>query len=312
MEIIIILLIVLLFVWLSSGFCCFYIACRRGKEIDWLDPAAVKQSSYAPYVDLIQNSHQWLETIGAEDLYIDSGDGLRLHGVWVPYDDARGTIILAHGYHSTKFVDFGKVMSMYHGLKLNVLMIDQRCHGLSEGRFITFGIKESEDLLSWVEYHNHRFGDQPIILSGLSMGASTALFLADHVHLPSNVAGIIADCGFSSPAAIIGKVFRDILHFSPGIILWSADLWARLLAGVSLYSKDSCKSLAATNLPVFLIHGKADDFVPWEMTQQAYDACKSDKEILLVESAGHGLSFLEDKDLYVQMIQDFLDRNLHL
>ena len=166
-------------------------------------------------------------------------------------------------------------------------------------------------MLRWIQWHNQQLATTPVILSGLSMGASTVMFLADHPELPGNVKGMIADCGFVTPAEIIGKVFRDMLHFSPGIILRSADLWARALAGFSLYAKDSRKTLAATQIPVFLIHGKADSYVPYEMTQQAYDACSSEKQLLLVEGAEHGLSFLEDTERYIQMIQKFLDQNLH-
>lgn len=310
MGILITCLGIALVLWLLVGFICFYIACRRGKEIRWLEPEAVAKTAYAPYVELIRNSCDWLQKNAAQDVYITSHDDLRLHGTWIPCENSRGTIILAHGYRSTMLVDFGKVMAFYHTLGLNVLMIDQRCHGASEGRYITFGVRESEDVLRWITWHNQQFAACPVILSGLSMGASTVMFLADHSSLPDNVVGLIADCGFSSPAAIIKKVFRDIMHFSPGGILWSADIWARLLAGFSLYEKDSCTALAHTKLPVALIHGKADDFVPYEMTLQAFDACNSTKELLIAEGAGHGLSFLKEKERYIQMLQDFLDRNL--
>ena len=148
-----------------------------------------------------------------------------------------------------------------------------------------------------------------MILSGLSMGASTMLYLADE-KLPNNVKGIIADCGFTSPKAIISSVFRAVTHLPVFPSLWAADLFARVFAGFRLSEKDTQRSLKDSKLPVLMVHGVADGFVPCEMTQKGYDACTGKKQLLLVEGADHGVSFLVDKERYTQMVTDFLKENL--
>ena len=93
--------------------------------------------------------------------------------------------------------------------------------------------------------------------------------------------------------------------------MWAADLFSRVIAGFSLYERDTRKSLQKSRLPVLLIHGKGDDFVPCEMTEQAYAACTSEKEMFLVEEAGHAISYLFDTPGYRKRVMDFLRKYMN-
>lgn len=294
---------------LISGAYVFVLACVRRKELPWMVEEELKKTSYGKYYQCIVSSDAWLKCNDAQDVYITSKDGLRLHGYWVPADNPRGTILLAHGYRSTMLVDFGIAYPFYHALGFNILVPHQRAHGQSEGKFITFGVKESEDMVCWIEFHNRTFGEHQMVLSGMSMGASTVLFLADQ-KLPENVKCIIADCGFTSPWAILDKVYRSVVHLPSGPSLLAADLFAKIFANFSLKEKDTRCVLKNAKLPVFMIHGLEDDFVPSNMTRQGYDACAGRKKLLLVEGAGHGVSFLVDKTTYTTQIISFLEETL--
>lgn len=309
MAIILWILVGIFLLVVFSGAYVFVLACVRRKELPWMVEEEIKKTSYAKYYNCILASDAWLKGHHAQDVYVTSKDGLKLHGYWIPAENPRGTILLAHGYRSTILVDFGLAYAFYHALGMNILVPHQRSHAESEGRFITFGVKESEDMKCWIDYHNKTYGDQQMILSGLSMGASTMLYLADQ-ELPENIKCIIADCGFTSPKAILDKVYRSVVHLPSGPSLWAADLFARLFAGFSLNEKDTRKILKNAKLPVMMIHGLSDDFVPSYMTQQGYDACCGQKEILLVEGAGHGTSFLVDKENYTKRIIAFLEKHL--
>lgn len=293
----------------SVGYYVFVKACLRRKELPWMVEEEIKKTGYGKYYQCIVTSDGWLKEHNAQDVYINSTDGLKLHGYWIPVDNPRGTILLAHGYRSTFLVDFGLAFVFYHSLGMNILVPNQRSHGESEGKYITFGVKESEDMKCWINFHNNTFGNHQMILSGLSMGASTMLYLADQ-KLPQNVKCIIADCGFTSPKAILDEVFRSVVHIPSGPFLWSADLFARQFADFSLSQKDTRKVLAEAKLPVLMIHGLEDDFVPCDMTQQGFDACNGNKELLLVESAGHGTSFLLNKKMYTETVIAFLEKYL--
>lgn len=299
----------LFFLVVFSGVYVFWSACWRKKERPWLDAEALKGTPYEKYINLIQKSHQWLADHHAQDVYVESAEGLRLHGLWIPVENAKGTILFAHGYKSTFLVDFGRALSLYHNLGYNLLLPEQRAHGQSEGKIITFGVKESDDMLKWLEMHNRVLGQYQVILSGMSMGASTMMYVADR-SLPDNVKGIIVDCGFSSPAAIISAVFTKITKLPAIPVIWIADLCARLFGGFSLYACDSYKTLSKNRLPIIMVHGKEDHFVPCVMSEQGFAHCTGEKQLLLVEGAGHGLSFLFATEAYVQMVEKFMEDHI--
>ena len=285
----------------------FFAACGKHREIHWLDEAEISRTPYGQFYPHVKKAYQWLTDHNARDLYIRSADGIKLHATWIPADHPRGTVLLVHGYHSCIYTDHGLALEPYHDLGMNILMPDHRGHGKSGGRFTTFGVKESRDILQWIQYHNEAFGNHPMILSGLSMGASTVMYLADE-DLPDNVKYMIADCGFTSPYEIIAKVFRDVMHIPAWPFLWATEIFARFFAGFSLREKNSVETLKQNQRPIFLIHGLADDFVPCDMTQRSYDANAGYKRLLLVEGAGHGVSFLHAKDKYHAMNLEFMDQ----
>ena len=299
----------LVLILLLAGAYVFFKACVRRREIPWMVEEELKKTGFAKYYNCIVASDAWLKAHDAQDVYVDTKDGLKLHAYWVPAKHPRGTILLAHGYRSTILVDFGLAYAFYHALGMNILVPNQRAHGESEGKFITFGVKESDDMIRWIDYHNKTFGNYQMILSGLSMGASTVLYLAERV-LPENVKCIIADCGFTSPKAILDSVFRQVVHLPSWPVLWATNLFAKLFAGFGLAEKDTRKTLKNARIPVLMIHGLADDFVPCYMTEQGFDVCCGPKELLLVEDAGHGVSFLADKEKYTRTVISFLEKYL--
>ena len=302
-------LVALLLLTVVSGTYVFVVGCVRRKDLPWLVEKEIKKTAYGKYYDYIVQSDMWLREHNAQDVYIKSHDGLKLHGLWIPAEKPRGTVLFAHGYRSTMLVDFGLAFDFYHKHRMNLLVPEQRAHGKSEGLYITFGVKESRDMRDWLEYHNRQLSNLPVMLSGLSMGASTMLYLADK-DLPDNVKGIIADCGFTSPRDILASVFDRVIHLPAAPTLFVTDLLTRLFAGFALNEQDTRRSLANNRLPVLMVHGIDDGFVPCEMTKAGYAACTGEKQLLLVEGADHGVSFVVAKDQYTAMITEFLDKHI--
>lgn len=307
MPFVLFLLVGFLLLLLASGVYVFIVACVRRKEIPWLVEEEIKKTPYAKYAALISNSDSWLKEHSAQDVYVTSDDGLRLHGLWVPVEKPKGTVLLVHGYRSTVLVDFGLALEFYHMLGMNVLLPEHRSHGKSEGKYITFGVKESADMCMWIHWHNQQFGALPTVVSGMSMGASTVMYMAD-IPLPENVKCLIADCGFTSPYDIISVVFRKTTHLPALLSLKITNILTRLFAGFGLKDKDSRRSLKNSRLPVFIIHGTADDFVPCEMSREAYAVCTDPKQVLYVEGAGHGVSFVVAPEKYAQMLAEFIHK----
>lgn len=288
-----------------SGAYVFLVACVRNKELPWLDKEKIRKTPYGRFYDDIVHAHEWLESHNARDICIESYDGLKLHGRWIPADDAKGTILFAHGYRSTYLVDFGLALDFYHDEGMNILLPDQRSHGKSEGRIITFGVKESRDMLSWLMYLNKKLSELPVVLSGMSMGASTMMYLADE-DLPPNVKGFIVDCGFTTPKEILGNVFTSVTHLPSCLCMWSAAVCAKVFGGFGLSQKDSRVTLAKNKLPIIMVHGTDDSFVPCQMSKDAYACCTGPKQLLLIDGAEHGMSFLTERERYTSAVKDFL------
>jgi len=188
-------------------------------------------------------------------------------------------------------------------------MVDQRAHGKSEGKTMTFGIRERHDVLSWLEYAIKRFGCKtPILLAGISMGAATVL-MASGLNLPENVKGIMADCPYSSPKNILKTVMRSLKM--PDKIFYPLAKWsARIFGGFDLEAVSAREAVTECKVPVLLIHGDDDRFVPCSMSQECYDACASEKRLVFVKDAAHGISYCVDGALYEREVRAFVEKLL--
>lgn len=244
-----------------------------------------------------------------ESVTISSFDGSRLFARYYHVSDGAPVQILFHGYKSSSLLDCSGGTYFAHKLGHNALVVDQRSHGQSDGKIITFGIKERKDCLCWIHYAIKRFGnDVKIILSGLSMGASTVLMAAD-LNLPPNVKGIIADCPYSSPGEIIMKVGKD-RHFPPHIMYPFVWLGALIFGHFNLSESSAAKAIKECRIPILLFHGEKDNFVPCEMSKKLHQSGAHDIVLELFPGAGHGLCYMILPDKYEKAVEEFTTRCL--
>ncbi len=294
-------------------FMAFYIvydACFSNNKKYMSDENALpKGEQYEPYHDLIRTGVDRVLAEEFEAVRVLSRDGLKLAGKYYHLKDDAPIVIFFHGYRCCALRDGNGIFLYARKLGFNVLMVDQRAHGLSEGKTITFGIKERFDCLCWVEYVVERFGkDVEIIISGLSMGAATVLMAAD-VGLPENVKGIVADCGYSSPKGIIQAVMKD-LRYPVKLTYWFAKLAAKIIGKFDLEEASAVEALKNSKIPVLLIHGDDDRFVPYSMSEECQKNGKDHIELVLVKGAGHGMSHCVDAKTYEEALRGFLGKVL--
>lgn len=246
-----------------------------------------------------------MERYPYEAVTIESFDGLTLKGRYYHLADGAPLEILMHGYRSHPYRDCAGGHALAQKMGFNTLVIDQRAHGDSSGRTITFGIKERMDCLSWIHWANNRFGQQtPIILSGLSMGAATVLMTAD-LDLPDNVACIMADSPYSSPAAIIEKVCAD-MHYPVALCRPFLHLGARIFGNLRLHDASALEAVQHSRIPILLIHGEEDHFVPCAMSREIAAAGGSAVRFCTFPQAGHGLAYLTDPERYEKIVLEFM------
>lgn len=241
-----------------------------------------------------------------KEFNIVSHDGLKLHGKYFECDPSYPIEILFHGYKGTGERDLGHGITRAFAVKHNALIVDQRSAGLSEGKTITFGIKERYDVISWIEFVINHFGkDIDIYITGISMGAATVC-MASGMNLPNNVKAILSDCGYDTPEYIIKKVVKD-MKLPVKIIYPFIKLSAKLFGGFNLEEYSPLQAVKNTNIPIIFIHGNEDELVPCEMSKKLYEACNSKKKLVIIENAGHGVCYIVEKEKYVKELYDFLN-----
>lgn len=263
---------------------------------------------YAPYLPQMKLWKEEMDNLPHEQLQVTSFDGLTLYGNFYKYAPGAPIELMFHGYRGSAQRDLCGGVQRCFALERSALVVDQRCCGRSEGKTITFGIYERRDCMTWLKLMEEKFPDRKFILCGISMGASTVMMMADE-ELPSNVVGILADCGYSSARAIIQKVIKD-MHLPPKLSYPFVKLGARVFGGFDLEEKTPLAALKNSRLPVIFFHGQGDDFVPCDMSREAYDACTSRKQLVTVPGAGHGLAYLADPDTYLKELGAFFAREL--
>ena len=241
-----------------------------------------------------------------EPVSTTSFDGLALTGKYYHRQEGAPVVVCFHGWRSTGIRDFCGIASTFLAMNHNVLLVDQRAQGKSEGRSMTFGIKERYDCQTWINYINDRFSSSTdIFLCGLSMGAATVL-MASGLELPDNVRCVLADSPYSSPAEIIKKVCRD-MKIAPAIAWPFLCVGARLFAGFSLTAATAADAIRRATIPILIMHGTDDRFVPCEMSAE-FPSLNPLVERHTFEGAGHGISFLLDQPRYEAIVQDFINR----
>ena len=292
------------------GFGMLRAACGRRELSDGWEEKRIGASGNAVWQEAYRAGRDWIAGHETEEVEVQSDDGFLLHGLFVPHVNPRATVILFHGWRSSWEMDFTCILPFLYEQRLQMLLVDERAQGDSEGRFITFGVRERSDVPIWVEYAANRFGEKhPIFLQGLSMGA-TVVTMASSTRFDANVRGIVADCGFTSPYEVVSAVWRDRTPFPAHFAMWLLDRYTRLFADFGLKEYSAPEALAQTEYPVLFIHGTADKFVPSYMTKQSYEACGSEKTLLLVDGATHGMSYLVDRPRVEAAYKEFINRHI--
>lgn len=289
---------------------CFYLTfynptrTAAGMEADRLPPGKV----YVPYHTRMNQWHEETMALSHEKMAVTTPDGLTLRGKYYEYTPDAPMEILFHGYRGFSERDMCGAVQRCFAVGHSALLVDQRGHGTSDGHIITFGLREQEDVLLWIQAVADRFGaHRPVMIGGVSMGATTVL-LAAGKGLPDNVMGVLADCGYTRAKDIIQKVVRRL-----GLPVWLVYPFIRLGAlvygGFDPNRVDVPAALAGCRVPVIFYHGDADDFVPCEMTRENYAACPSPKRLVITPGAGHGLCFPADEEGYVRELKTFLEEH---
>lgn len=247
-----------------------------------------------------------LEEYPCEEFMMQSGDGVTLCGHYYKNENSDKIAILCHGFHGTKVGLYGVFDCLYFDGKCDVLIIDQRAHGKSGGKYITYGGYEQHDVCDWCSAVAKAYPEKKIILYGVSMGGTAALLAASSKDMTKNLACVISDCGFSS---MLGTFHRKMSK-KIGFFSWIVEpfLWRICVKRAKfdpLYI-DVPSHIYSICVPVLFIHGDCDELVPISEGRKNYDACPTKKNFVTSHGSKHGTNFYFAPDECKKAINELL------
>jgi fermentation-respiration switch protein FrsA (DUF1100 family) len=259
---------------------------------------------YVSSFEIVQNTK-------FEKLSIVSEDGLVLCANYYKKEGANNTAIVMPGWKDYKESFFAYVR-LFMDMGLNVLLIDQRAQGESEGEYNTFGVKESSDMLLWIKLLKDKGLDGKIVLFGVSMGAATAMMTACTQKDNSIIACTVEDCGYTGLAQQTVALIKDKAPFLSGgfssLLLKFAKPILKRRAKFNLEDASPVDRLANCEIPMLFIHGVEDTFVPYEMLEDLYSAHPGPKQCISVDGAVHAQSLYMESELYVDTVSNFVNQ----
>jgi len=241
-----------------------------------------------------------------DEISIISDDGLTLRADMLRGSGTGKTVIFFHGYKSEPACDFAAMYDFYKTLGCDLIYVHMRAHGKSDGTYIGFGALDRYDVVQWANKAAELFPDNDIYLHGMSMGAASILQSAD-LDLNKNVRGIIADCGYSDLSTVFRNLVGKLYHL-PTMFVDVFEYVNLLKAGYGFKEASSVRSVSVARVPLVYICGDCDRYVPKDMALEIFNACKSEKKLLLVPGAGHAASYMCAKDEYEALVREFIGR----
>lgn len=264
-------------------------------------------TDWSQYFPLIGKRKEYLMMQPHEDVFKRSGDGLKLHALYFPQKGEKKVAVCFHGYTGQASSDFCGLSTYYLERGYSLLLVDQRAHGQSEGEYIGFGCLDRVDACSWIDWVIKRCGSQvQIVLHGISMGGSTVL-MTSGLKLPDQVKGIISDCAFTSPKQVFTHVLHTMYHLPAVPMMQITDFVNRKKAGYGLDECNAAREVRNAKVPILLIHGDADTFVPCRMCEEIERNCASKTTKLIVKGAAHAESYYKDMEAYENAMTEFLE-----
>ncbi|MBQ5990993.1 MAG: alpha/beta hydrolase [Clostridia bacterium] len=266
-----------------------------------------REKDPSPLVRMRFATKAYMDALEREDWTQTASDGTKLAAWFFPHGGTNKVAVICHGWRSLPWWDFGRAFDIVYNAGYAVLAVCQRAQGDSEGRYMTYGAKESGDLLGWIERLCDRFGgDVRIAIMGVSMGGATVL-CATGRELPDAVKCAVSDCSFTSAEDMFRTASRGGLIVARRI----EEILMRLFAHVRYADASPIDAVKRSKTPTLFVHGAADDFIPPSMMSELYDACAApEKAKWLSPGALHAEAAMTNPDEYAEAVLPFLAKHL--
>lgn len=231
-------------------------------------------------------------------------ESLNLYGEYYDFGSDKCVIILPGRCECLQYSYY--FAKPYHESNINVLVIDTRCHGKSDGKYSTIGVRESDDLKAWMRFMEKEKGIKSFWLHGICIGSAAALFAAVSDDCTKNIGGIVLEGCFVD----FRESFKQHMVEKKKPIFPVLDL---VMLQIRRHTKTDVKKQSPINVidkiryPILFLFGKKDIFSLPKKSKILYDKCSSDKKkIVWFDEGGHSHLRINNTEKYDNVIKEFI------
>ena len=235
-------------------------------------------------------------------------DGFKLYGEYFDFGSDRCVIILPGRCESLIYSYY--FAEPYEKAGFSILAVDTRCHGKSEGKYNTIGVKESHDVLKWAELVHDRFDNKEVYIHGICIGTSSGIFAMTNKNCPDYLKGLVTEgCFVSFRETFKRHMMADNRPLFP--VLDMVMLLINKHTGTNVYKDKPIRAIKHINpnARILFLYGKKDIFSIPEKSQKLFDACAAtDKQLVWFEKGGHSHLRINNTEEYDNAIIKFFAR----
>lgn len=234
-----------------------------------------------------------------------NSNNLKLYGEYFNFGFDKAVIIIAGRMESCFYSYY--FAKPYKEAGYNVLVIDNRAHGFSDGKIACLGCKEYKDILEWGKLLNTKFSINNIVIHGICIGAATGVYVLTDKNCPIYFKALISEGMYTTfyhsfiNHMILDK--RPIFPFAYGTMFW---IW--IFTGKNPYTFGPVKFIKKLNKPVLFMHSKKDEFSHADVSGKMYDKCNAPKTVVWFEKGAHSRIRPTFKEQYDNTIVSFLNK----
>ena len=232
-------------------------------------------------------------------------DGFRLVGEYFNFGSDKCVIILPGRCECLIYSYY--FAEPYRRAGFNVLVVDTRCHGRSQGIYNTIGVKESGDVLAWAKLMHESFGNKEVWIHGICIGTSSGIFALTHPDRPDYLKGLVTEgCYVSLRETFKRHMIADKRPLFP--VLDQVMYLVNKHTGTNVYRQKPIRQIQKmpADCRVLFLYGKQDIFSIPKKSQKLFDACSAkDKKLVWFAQGGHSHLRINNLESYDQAIVDF-------
>ena len=292
--------------WISSYFIIAFVVYRitlvRTSPKKWTRECSMKDD--AEQISMYETAEEWLSSYIDKKTDVDIvNEGFHLFGEYLDFGFDKAVIIIAGRTEGCKYSYY--FAEPYRRAGYNILVIDNRSHGLSDGKYNCLGLKEYSDILAWGAFLHENKGIRQIVLHGICIGSATALYALISDRCPDYMAGMVADGMYIDfRETTKNHMIEQKRQVYPclDILMWFFKIFTKEDA----VKNGPIKVIHRLKKPILFLYSKEDIYSMPDKGQLLYATCQSQKKLVWFDKGGHSRLRINNRQKYDDTVVEFL------